>query len=450
MKQTSNRKDASANSRWALANPSALGESMMQLVSELYPINRSITGDGLRKSLDVVARHVPLQVIEVPSGAQVLDWVVPDEWNLREAYIKTPDGRVIADFADSNLHVVSYSTPVHTEMSLEELRVHLHSLPDHPDWIPYRTSYYTRDWGFCLPHRELEALAPGTYEIFIDSDLSPGALSYGEAYLPGEIADEVLISAHICHPSMCNDNLSGVAVATFLADWLASRQHRYSYRFVFAPATIGAITWLARNLEVTAEIKHGLVLSCLGDAAPPTYKLSRRGDAEIDRAAELVMGAPEVQGRVIPFSPYGYDERQYGSPGFNLAVGALMRSPNGAFPEYHTSADNLSFISGESLADSLTVCLRILECVERNRILINLSPKGEPQLGRRGLYRSTGGPDVETFSFALLWVLNQSDGNHSLLDIACQAKLPFELIADAADRLEEVGLVEQASGQNLP
>jgi aminopeptidase-like protein len=383
---------------------------------------------------------MPLEIFEVPSGEKVLDWTVPREWNIRDAYIAAGDGTRVVDFKKCNLHVVNYSHPVHRSMPLSQLRPHLFTLPEHPDWIPYRTTYYKEDWGFCLTHNQMLALEDGEYEVCIDSTLENGHMTFGECYLPGRCAEEVLISCHTCHPSLANDNLSGLVVATFLAKHMSARDRRYSYRFVFLPGTIGAITWLARNLEAVGRIRHGLVLTCLGDAGGFHYKRSRRGDAEIDRAAAQVLRHSGEPGEILEFSPYGYDERQYCSPGFNLAVGCLMRSVWGTFPEYHTSADNLDFIHPERLASSLEVCAAIVEVLETNRRYSNLSPYGEPQLGRRGLYGSPGG---ETETMARLWVLNLSDGQHSLLDIAERSGLPFPAVHTAAESLCQKGLLAE-------
>lgn len=423
------------------------GAAMHRLVAEAYPICRSITGEGIRQTLRLLQRLLPLEIREVPSGTEVLDWTVPDEWNIRDAYIADASGRRLVDFRASNLHVVGYSVPVHATMSLAELRPHLHTLPDQPDLIPYRTSYYTRTWGFCLPHRQLEALSDGDYEVCIDSTIAPGHLSYGECLLPGRLEAEVLISCHACHPSLCNDNLSGIAVASALAQRLSGVERRYSYRFLFIPGTIGSITWLARNEASVARIRHGLVLTCLGDAGGPTYKRSRRGDAEIDRAAAHVLRLRDRAKGVLDFTPFGYDERQYCSPGYDLPVGCLMRTPHGRFPEYHTSADDPAFVQPDALADSLATCLSILGVLEENRTLENLFPRGEPQLGRRGLYRAIGGQaHLEGLQYAMLWVLNQSDGSRSLLDIAERAGLPFDLLSQAADLLVEHGLVADHTG----
>lgn len=413
---------------------SGAGVAMHRLVSDLYPICRSITGNGFRETLGRLREFVPLETHDVPTGTQVLDWTVPKEWNIRDAWVADARGNRIIDFRQHNLHVVSYSVPVRRRMTLAELRPHLHTLPEHPDWIPYRTSYYTEAWGFCLAHRILEGMPGGEYEVCIDATLEPGHLTYGELFLPGTTEGEILFSCHSCHPSLANDNLAGMAVAVWLARRLGELPRRHGMRFLFIPGTIGSITWLARNEAATSRIRHGLVLSCLGDAGRSTYKRSRQGDAPVDRAASHVLGHGGDH-EVLDFIPYGYDERQYCSPGFDLPVGCLTRTPNGRFPEYHTSADNLNFVHPEALEDSLAKALRIVEVLEHDAAYTNLNPKGEPQLGRRGLYGNTGGASPPGFEMALLWVLNFSDGRHSLLDIAERAGTPFTVIRQAADAL---------------
>jgi aminopeptidase-like protein len=421
---------------------------MHELAAELFPICRSITGDGVRRTLRVLQRLIPLEVHEVPTGTGVLDWTVPEEWNIRDAYVADSTGRRIIDFKANSLHVMSYSEPVRRRMRLAELRPHLHTLPDHPDWVPYRTSYYKRDWGFCLAHPQLEAMPDGEYEVVIDSTLAPGSLTYGELVLPGRTGEEVLLTAHVCHPSLANDNLAGIAVLAHLGRILQARpERRHTFRLLFAPGTIGAITWLARNEPLTARIRHGLVLACLGDDARPgmTYKRSRRGDAVVDRAVAHVLRTSGRPHEVLDFSPYGYDERQYCSPGFNLPVGLFMRSCHGRFAEYHSSADNLDFIKPSALADSLDALLGVIDVLEGNRTCINLAPKGEPQLGRRGLYAPVGGKRTsKEDELALLWVLNQSDGAHDLLSIAERSGLAFGLVRAAADRLTAAGLLTDA------
>jgi aminopeptidase-like protein len=392
----------------------------------------------------MLQRYVPLETVEVPSGTPVLDWTVPREWNIREAYIERLDGTRVVDFAANNLHVVQYSRSMDAIMPLTELRLHLHSLPDQPDWIPYRTSYYSENWGFCLTHRQLSSLADGLYRVVIDADLRLGHLSYGELLIPGKSEDTVLFSCHVCHPSLANDNLSGIAVATMLACYLRTLRLRFSYRFLFIPGTIGSLTWLARNENEVGRIMHGLVLSCLGDAGGMTYKQSRRGDAAIDRiVAHVLRHDEEGSHRITPFVPYGYDERQYCSPGFDLPVGCLMRTPNGEYPEYHSSADNLSFLRSESLAHSLAILRRIVEVIEGDGVYRSRNPKGEPQLGRRGLYAAMGGQRSAGYDqMALLWVLNLADGRHSLLEMSDRAGVPFETIRAAADALLAVELIE--------
>ncbi|QES52754.1 peptidase M28 [Streptomyces venezuelae] len=419
------------------------GAQMHALVERLYPLCRSITGDGVRATLEIVGEYLPLEVHEVPTGTQVLDWTVPQEWNIRDAYVADAAGHRVVDFAASSLHVLGYSVPVRRTMPLSELRDHLYTLPDQPDLVPYRTSYYAPEWGFCLAQNTLDALPEGDYEVCVDSTLADGHLTYAEHVVPGRVPEEVLVSCHVCHPSLANDNLAGIAVAAFLARALAEESPYYTYRFVFAPGTIGAITWLARNRERVELVEHGLVLACAGDRGSLTYKQSRRGDAEIDRVLRHVLKTSERPHTVQEFTPYGYDERQYCSPGFDLGVGSLTRTPYAGYPEYHTSADNPDFVSPEAMADTLAVCREAFAVLDRNRRYLNLSPYGEPQLGRRGLYGSLGGrSDARQAQLAMLWVLSMSDGAHSLLDVAERSGLPFDTVAAAADALHGAGLIK--------
>lgn len=424
--------------------PTQIGEELHALATRLHPIPRSITGEGVRQTLEILSEWVPLERSEVPSGTPVLDWTVPKEWRLRAAYLVAPDGRRFADAAVHNLHLLNYSAPFRGKLSLDELRPHLFSRPDRPDAIPYRTSYYRETWGFCLPHREVEALPAGEYEVVVDTELFDGALSYGELALPGEWEQEVLLATHTCHPALANDNLSGLVVMAALARELAARPwRRLSYRFLFAPGTIGAITWLARNEGKTPRIAHGLVAAGLGDGGAFHYKKSRRGDATIDRAVPMALAGIGEQAVVEDFVPFGYDERQYNSPGFALPVGSLTRTPWGRYPEYHTSDDDLDFIRPEHLERSLAAYRAVVDLLEGNVTYRNLSPRGEPMLGRRGLYRSIGGDDAgRERELALLWVLNLADGAHDLLAIAERAKLPFGRVRAAADRLLEAELLE--------
>jgi len=425
----------------------AMAAEMHATVRELYPIARSITGDGLRQSLRILQAIAPLSLHEVPTGTPVLDWVVPREWNLEAARLLGPDSEVVVDAKRSNLHVLGYSVPFRGKVSLEELERHLHSLPDQPSLIPYRTSYYKEDWGFCLSHEQRARLRPGEYDVQIDTRLADGSLTYGELVLPGESADEVLVSAHCCHPSLANDNLSGMVLAATLARLLRGAELRYTYRFVFVPGTIGSITWLALNEDRVERIVHGLVVACVGDAGRLTYKRSRRGNADIDRAVAHVLAHSGEDYEIRDFTPYGYDERQYCSPGFNLPVGSLTRTPHGEYPEYHTSGDTPDLVRADRLFDSLQRYLEVCEVLEGNLTYENLSPKGEPQLGKRGLYGSVGGRSHAVASqMALLWVLSLCDGTRPLLDVAEQSKLRFPDVQRAASALEAAGLLRVVNG----
>jgi len=418
-----------------------IGEEIFALAAKIFPICRSITGNGVRQTLREIAAHIALEIHEVPTGTPVFDWTIPREWNIRDAYIKDSDGERVVDFKRSNLHVMSYSAPVHKHVSLAELRQHVHTLPEQPDLIPYRTSYYAEDWGFCMPHRQFKNLRDQAYEVFIDASLEDGYLTYGEYLHKGETTDEFLLSAHICHPSLANDNCSGVALLTHLAKRIASLRTRYSYRILFAPGTIGAVTWLARNEEHSQRIKHGLVISMVGDSGGPTYKKSRRGNAKIDRAIVHVLRHSGLAPVILDFFPYGYDERQYCSPGFNLPVGLFQRSRFGEIPQYHTSGDNLDFIQPDYLAQSYRVIAETVELIENDEVYTNTMPKCEPQLGKRGLYGAVGGKDATAANMAMLWILNLSDGRHSLLDIAERADLPFTVVRGTAQRLQQHGLL---------
>ena len=420
------------------------GEEMYSLANDLYPLCRSITGDGVRRTLQILKNYLPLEIIEVPSGTQVFDWVVPEEWNIREAWIKDKSGRKVVDFMNHNLHLVGYSIPVSCIMKMSDLRHHLFSLPEQPELIPYRTSYYKRDWGFCLCHKDLNMMRDDEYEVFIDSSHHDGSLTYGEKYIPGDIQDELLISCHICHPSLANDNVAGMCVAAEIGKYLERHPRRLSYRVLFIPGTIGSIAWLALNQTLLSGIKHGLVITCAGDSAPLTYKRSRQGDASIDRVMQYVLRMSGHGSRIIDFYPYGYDERQFCSPGINLPVGCLMRSQHGTFPEYHTSADSLEFIKPEKLVDTLARVIETIDILEKNTKYLNSYPMCEPRLAKYGIYDEYGGHKKINFNEnALLWVLNLSDGNNDVLNIAERSGLPFDEILQAAEKLEQVRLIKK-------
>jgi aminopeptidase-like protein len=422
------------------------GSEMYDLIRELYPIARSLTGEGVRETLRRLHRYVPFQLIEVPSGTRVYDWVVPDEWNIREAWIADPSGNRVIDLIDSPLHVLGYSIPIRTRIPFEELRRHVFTLPEHPNWIPFRTSYYGKTWGFCLTQKQFDGLTASEYEICIDASLEPGHLTYGEFFIQGEREDEVIVSANVCHPAQCNDGLSGLALITMLARYLLGRELRYSYRFLLSPGTLGPLSWLSANEEKVSKIRHGLVATCVGDSGRLTYKRTRRGDAEIDRAVTNVLKHYADDYEIQPFVPWGGDERQFCSPGFDLPVGVLMRTPPGAFPEYHSSADDLTFVRPDMLDDSFAKYLTVIDVLERNATYVNRNPKGEPQLGARGLYRTiSGGASAtsEANERTLLWVLNLSDGRHDLLEISDRSGSTFSEVRAAAEVLERHDLLEE-------
>ena len=424
----------------------SIGEDIFALAAKIYPICRSITGDGVRETLREIGKHIQLEVHEVPTGTSIFDWTVPREWNIRDAYIKDGSGKKIVELANSNLHVMSYSTPVHRHVSLQELREHVHTLPEQPELIPYRTSYYSEGWAFCMSHHQFEGLRDETFEVYINSSLKDGFLTYGEYLHKGHLDEEVILSAHVCHPSLANDNCSGVALLTCLAERLSGAKTKYSYRFLFAPGTIGAITWLARNEDRVQHIAHGLIVSMVGDGGGPTYKKSRRGNVKIDRAFGNVLRHSGLTPEIADFSPYGYDERQFCSPGFNLPVGLFQRSKFGTIPQYHTSADNLEFIRPKYLAESYRLIAEVLDVIENDDVYWNTIQKCEPQLGRRGLYTTIDSEkDAVSKNMAMLWILNLSDGCNSLLDIAEQAELPFGVVLATAQRLQHSGLLKQQS-----
>ena len=440
-----------------------IGEDMHKLMVELFPICRSITGNGLRKTLKILKNHIQLEIFEVPTKTKAFDWEVPREWNINDAYIKNSKGKKIVDFRKSNLHVLNYSIPINKKISLEELKLHLHSLPERPDVIPYHTSYYNEDWGFCITHNQLLQLEEDEYEVFIDTTLEDGSLSYGEYLIKGESEDEVLLSCYPCHPSMCNDNLSGVVLLAFLAKHLKNLSLRYSYRFLFIPETIGAIVWLSRNEKNVGKIKHGLVATCVGDSGILTYKKSRQDKAEIDQTVIEVLKNSGDEYKIVNFNPLGSDERQFCSPGFNLPVGSLRRTETRMFPEYHTSADNTEFVKAKYLADSFSKYFQVIFKLEENfgiccskkheeldeihskndQVFVNLKPKCEPKLDKIGVYRKLGGSELTTDIKAILWILNYSDGRHSLHDISLRSGINFKQIKQIAELLHKKKLLKR-------
>ena len=434
-----------------------IGNEMYEMIEVLYPITRSITGEGVRKTLKIFQEHIDLEIHEVETGTRVFDWVVPEEWNINDAYIMNKNKEKIVDFKKSNIHVLQYSEKINKKIGLEELKKHIFTLPDQPDTIPYRTSFYNKNWGFCMSHNEFLKLNDKEYSVNISSEHKNGSLTYGEFLIRGESKDEILISTYVCHPSLCNDNLSGPVMSLFLAKYLAKQKLHYSIRFLFIPETIGAITWLAKNEDKIKNIKHGLVATCLGDSGNSTYKKSRDGDNIIDEIVEEVLIESGKPYKIMDYWPSGSDERQYCSPGFNLPVGSLMRTPYDMFDEYHTSDDNLSFMNKESLADSFLKYMSVIKKLEKNfgmqkpmkilkekkstendQVFKNLIPKCEPQLGKRKIYDNVGGmkkQDSLEQKKAIQWILNLSDGRNSLRDIQNRSGLNYNILLDMTELL---------------
>ena len=423
--------------------PLSSGAGLHELAARLYPIARSISGPGVRETLSILGEHAPIEVSGVATGTPVFDWVVPKEWDFRSARLVGPDGDTIGDATVQNLQVLNFSIGFRGRLALSELRPHLFTIPGKPDRIPYRTSYWAENWGLCLPQRVLDSLTEGEYQVEIDAAHVDGELNWGEVYLPGDSREEILFSTHVCHPQLANDNLSGLVVLTALAAELAERSNRrFSYRFLFVPATIGPISWLATRPQERQYIKHGLVAAGLGDEGAFHYKKTRRGDAPIDYIVPRALARLGQEVTVSDFVPFGYDERQYNSPGIALPVGSLTRTPWGQYPAYHTDADNLAFIRPHALEGALDVFRAVVDEIETLERYRNLSPHGEPMLGRRGLYRAisgdSGGRERE---LALLWVLNLSDEEHDLESIAERAELPLARIREAAGALADAELI---------
>ena len=425
------------------------GKSMYRLMTELFPICRSITGNGVRKSLKIIQRIIPLKILEVPSGTEVFDWIIPKEWNIRDAYISDSHGNRVVDFKENNLHVLGYSIPVDMTVSLDELHGHLYSLEDQPDAIPYVTSYYKERWGFCLPHNLRKSLKDGDYRVFIDSSLEEGHLTYGELIIPGSTDEEIFLSTYICHPSMANNELSGPVVTARLASWIASEPRRYTYRIIFIPETIGSITYLSRNLgRMKEKVAAGFNVTCIGDERAYSYVPSRNGATLADRAALNILMFEHPDFICYSFLDRGSDERQYCSPGVDLPVVSIMRSKYREYPEYHTSLDDLSFVSPAGLQGGFSVLKDCIELLERNKVY-RVTCIGEPQLGRRGLYPTIGTKDSHGQIEELMNFLTYADGEHDLIDISNIIKVPVRRLYPVIDKLLATGLIVDNAISNI-
>jgi len=428
-----------------------LGQEMMDLMARLFPICRSLTGDGVRETLNILSDTLPLKIDQVPTGYQAFDWNVPREWNIRDAYVKDSSGERIIDFRKSNLHILNYSVPFSGTLTREELLPHLHAKPELPEAIPYMTSYYADRWGFCLSQNQLDTLPEGPFEVLVDSTLEDGQLTFAEAILPGSSRQEILFSTDVCHPSMAHNELSGPILTAFLHRLISPFEHRYTYRFVFLPETIGSLVFLTQNGDhLRQNLQAGYTVTCVGDAGPYTYKRSRQGTTAADQIAEHCLRYLGSSADVVikNFDPStGSDERQYCSPGFDLPVGSLMRTMYGEYPEYHTSLDNLDFVSAEGMAGTLKAYLRMVQLHELNQTYINKSPYGEPQLGKRGLYPTLGAqaesPDAVT---NIMYLLSYSDGSKSVVDIADLANRPAWTFTSEVQSLVDSGLLDPVAG----
>lgn len=425
------------------------GKAMHALARRLFPICRSLTGDGTRETLAILSEHLPsLNLIEVPSGTRAFDWTVPDEWNIRGARLTAPNGQTVVNFDDHNLHVVGYSEPVDKVLSLEELQPHLHSIPELPEAIPYVTSYYRRNWGFCVPQHVRDALLPGNYHALIDSVLKPGSLTYGELLLPGELKDEIFLSTYICHPSMANNELSGPVVTTWLAKWIASAPRRFSYRIVFVPETIGSICYISRNLDaMKRNIIAGFNISCVGDDRSHSFLPSRAGCTLADRTALHVLKHMAPEFIRYSFLDRGSDERQYCAPGIDLPVASVMRSKYGEYPEYHTSLDDLTLVTETGLAGGYDILRRCLETMEANKVW-QVTVLGEPQLGKRGLYPDTSKRGAYDAVASLMNLLAYADGAHDLMEIAEAIGVPVWELEGHCATLSEHGLLKLLEKQS--
>lgn len=422
-----------------------IGKSMYRWVSDLYPITRSLTGQGVRETLSYIKNLIPgLNICEVPSGTRAFDWTVPDEWSIRDAFISDETGRKIIDFKEHNLHVVGYSVPVDRWMECDELENYLHSIPEQPDAIPYITSFYEKRWGFCLTHTQRTSLGSGKYRAFIDSDLKPGVLNYGELILPGEEEEEVLLSTYVCHPSMANNELSGPAVTTALAQYLAGMEkRRYTYRILFLPETIGSIVYLSRHVEeMKKRVVAGFVVTCVGDDRSYSFIPSRLGNTLVDRVAVHMLDHFVGNYKKYSFLERRSDERQYCSPLIDLPVVSIMRSKYGTFPEYHTSLDDLSFINEKGLAGAYTILRSCLSALEKNYTYCATHPC-EPNLGKRGLYPTLSSGNIDGSLQDVMNFLAYADGKMDLLEIAEKINLNFEQCADIAGQMVRHGLVKR-------
>jgi aminopeptidase-like protein len=418
-----------------------IGKEMYRLIEHLFPICRSISGNGVRETLQIIQNHIPITIHEISTGTKVFDWVVPKEWNVVDAYIMDETGNKIIDFKENNLHLIGYSTPINRTLTLSQLQEHLYSLPEQPEAIPYVTSYYKERWGFCISQKQRDNLKEGNYKVFIDSELKDGSLTYGELIIPGRSKKEIFISTYVCHPSMANNELSGPVLSTFLAKWIMSKPRRYSYRIIFIPETIGSIIYLSKNLESLKEnVIAGFNITCVGDNGPYSYLPTRNGNTYSDKIALNILSFDHPDFIKYTYLDRGSDERQYNSPGVDLPICTIMRSKYGTYPEYHTSLDNLDIVSAEGLIGSLNIFKKCLNTIEENK-KYKIKCLGEPQLGKRGLYPTIG---TKTSSLKVKDIMNfisYADGEHDLIDISNIIDVPVWELYPIIEKLVKADLI---------
>lgn len=420
-----------------------IGERIFALAKELYPINRSLTGAGVRETLKILSETCPMSIYEVPSGTKVFDWSVPKEWSVKEAYIQDSAGHKIVDFKENNLHLVGYSAPIDVELDLEELNKYLYSLKELPFAIPYITSYYAEKWGFCISENQRKSLKPGKYRAYIDSELKVGSLTYGEILIPGESVEEVFISTYICHPSMANNELSGPCVTIHLAEWLKSLPSRkYTYRIIFIPETIGSITYLSKNLDhLKSHVIAGFNVTCVGDNRAYSYLPSKAGNTISDEVAKHILKWIDPSFKSYSWHDRGSDERQYCAPGVDLPIASIMRTKYGQYPEYHTSLDNFDVVTPEGLGGGFLALKKAIQALESN-CFPKVTVLCEPQLGRRGLYPTTGTRSVAFQVKLMMDLISYSDGTLSLLAIAEKCNVPIWELYPIVENLSNHGLLK--------
>jgi len=421
---------------------------MIDLIKRLYPIQRNLTGPNNLETLETIKEYLPIKITSIPSGTKVFDWIVPKEWHIKDAYIKDDSGKTIVSYKDNPLHVMAYSRKVDKTINLEELRKNIHFIEEYPEWIPYLTTYYENNWGFCMTYNQYKHMKKGKYHVFIDAELVNGHLYYGEFKLDGTNKDSILFSTYICHPSLYNDNLSGIAVQTEIARSMIPMNLKKSYSFIFVPETIGALCWLQNNINLsqskTTDCFLGLEITCVGHGNIFTYKRPPEKYGYYDLLMEQTLKESGARFKCVDYFPWGSDERQFNSIGIGLQTMSLMRSAYLEYPEYHTSADNIEMMDAKILRSSADMYLRFIYMLEKDKRYISNKTMGEPFLKKYGLYNKIGGVrNVDEIQKAILWILHKSNGHYLLSEISTISGLSFDVTKKAADLLEKTGLIKE-------